>query len=83
MNTNKPMQIEINAEQPECRVVQKLVQLGFQKAMWTDEIQSDHIEVYLGLYCFSNYSTKMEKDNLVTLSDFVNIVYEERKGDQV
>lgn len=82
MNTNKPMQIEINTEQPEWKVIQKLVQLGFQKVMWDDEIQSDHIEVYIGLNCFSNYSANMEKDNLVTLSDFINVVREEMKGDK-
>ena len=73
--------IEINKGQPEWKVIQVLVQLGFQKALWCDDVQSDHIEVYLGLNCFSNYSAKMEKDNLVTLSDFVNVVYEGRKGD--
>lgn len=83
MNTNKPMQIEINTEQPEWKVIQKLVQLGLQKAMWDDEIQSDHVEVYIGLNCFSNYSAKMKKDNLVTLSDFINVVREERKGNQL
>ena len=82
MNTRKPIQIEVNVEQPEWRVIQKLVQLGLQKACWNDDIQADHIEVYLGLNCFSNYSAKMEKDNLVTLSDFVNVVREERKGDE-
>ena len=82
MNTNKPMQIEINTEQPEWKVIQVLVQLGFQKSLWCDDIQADHIEIYLGLNCFSNYSAKFKKDNLVTLSDFVNVVYEGRKGDK-
>lgn len=81
MNTNKPMQIEINTEQPEWKVIQKLVQLGLQKAMWDDGKQTDHVGVYLGLNCFSNYTVKMEKDNLVTLSDFINVVREERKGE--
>lgn len=33
MNIKKPVQIEVNKEQPEWKVVQTLVQLGLQKSM--------------------------------------------------
>lgn len=79
MSNKEPIQIEINAEQPEWKVVQRLVQLGFQKACWHDDLQTDHIEVYFNLGCFSNYSEKITKDNVLTLLEFTNCVYEERK----
>ena len=44
--------IEVNKEQPEWKVIQVLVQLGFQKACWNDDIQADYIGVYLWLKCF-------------------------------
>lgn len=79
MKSKEPIQIEINADQPEWKVVQRLVQLGFQKACWYDDLQTEHIEVYCGLGCFSNYSNKTEKDNVLTLLEFTNLVYEEIK----
>ena len=71
-------QIEINPEQPEWRVIQSLVRLGFQKAMWQGEINTNFIEVYISLKAFTNYSNNMSKDNVVTLLEFTNLVYEEK-----
>ena len=73
---SKVYQIEINSEQPEWEVVQKLVQLGFQKAMWEDEAKTSFVEVYVLLRAFSNYTNRMSKDNVVTLEDFTNLVVE-------
>lgn len=74
MSNKEPIQIEINAEQPEWKVVQKLVQLGFQKAMWDDEAKTSFVEVYVQLRVFSNYTNRMPKDNVVTLEDFTNFI---------
>ena len=71
-------QIEINPEQPEWRVIQRLIQLGFQKAMWQGEINTNFIEVYISLKAFTNYSNNVSKDNVVTLLEFTNLVYEEK-----
>ena len=60
-------QIEINPEQPEWRVIQRLIQLGFQKAMWSDKAKTSFIEVYVPIRAFSNYTNRMPKDNIVTL----------------
>ena len=73
---SKAYQIEINSEQPEWEVIQKLVQLGFQKAMWEDEAKTSFVEVYVLLRAFSNYTNRMSKDNVVTLEDFTNLVVE-------
>ena len=73
---SKVYQIEINSEQPEWEVIQKLVQLGFQKAMWEDEAKTSFVEVYVLLRAFSNYTNRMSKDNVVTLEDFTNLVVE-------
>ena len=73
---SKAYQIEINSEQPELEVIQKLVQLGFQKAMWEDEAKTSFVEVYVLLRAFSNYTNRMSKDNVVTLEDFTNLVVE-------
>ena len=51
---SKVYQIEINSEQPEWKVIQKLVQLGSQKAMWEDEANTSFVEVYVPLRAFSN-----------------------------
>ena len=69
-------QIEINPEQPEWRVIQRLVQLGFQKAMWEDEANTSFVEVYAPLRAFSNYTNHIQKDNIVTLEDFTNLIEE-------
>ena len=71
-------QIEINPEQPEWRVIQRLIQLGFQKALWQGEINTNFIEVYISLKAFTNYSNNVSKDNVVTLLEFTNLVYEEK-----
>ena len=76
MLDSKVYQIEINSEQPECKVIQKLVQLGFEKAMWEDEAKTSFVEVYVLLRAFSNYTNRMSKDNVVTLEDFTNLVVE-------
>ena len=73
---SKVYQIEINSEQPEWEVIQKLVQLGFQKAMWEDEAKTSFVEVYVPLRAFSNCTNRMSKDNVVTLEDFTNLVVE-------
>ena len=77
MLSSEVYQIEINSEQPEWRVIQSLVQLGFQKALWSDDVKTDFIEVYIPLSTFSNYSSKMSKDNVTTLKDFISICNEE------
>lgn len=77
MLSSNVYQIEINPEQPEWRVIQSLVQLGFQKALWSNDVKTDFIEVYIPLSKFSNYSSKMSKDNVVTLKDFISICNEE------
>ena len=69
--------IEINKEQPEWKVIQVLVQLGFQKALWCDEIETSFVEVYVGIKTFSNYSSKMRKTNTLTLAEVANRLYEE------
>ena len=69
---SKVYQIEINSEQPEWEVIQKLVQLGFQKAMLEDEAKTSFVEVYVLLRAFSNYTNHIQKDNIVTLEDFTN-----------
>ena len=74
---SKVYQIEINSEQPEWRVIQSLVRLGFQKAMWQGEINTNFIEVYISLKAFTNYSNNVSKDNVVTLKDFISICKEE------
>ena len=74
---SKVYQIEINLEQPEWRVIQSLVRLGFQKAMWQGEINTNFIEVYISLKAFTNYSNNVSKDNVVTLKDFISICKEE------
>ena len=73
---SKVYQIEINSEQPEWKVIQKLVQLGFQKAMWEDEVNTSFVEVYVPLRAFSNYTNHRQKDNIVTLEDFTNLMEE-------
>ena len=73
---SKVYQIEINSEQPEWEVIQKLVQLGFQKAMWEDEAKTSFVEVYVPLRAFSNYTNHIQKDNIVTLEDFTNLMEE-------
>lgn len=77
MLSSKVYQIEINPEQPEWRVSQSLVRLGFQKAMWQGEINTNFIEVYIPLKAFTNYSKNVSKDNVVTLKDFISICNEE------
>ena len=74
---SKIYQIEINSEQPEWRVIQSLVRLGFQKSMWQGEINTNFIEVYISLKAFTNYSNNVSKDNVVTLKDFISICKEE------
>ena len=69
--------IEINKEQPEWKVIQVLVQLGFQKALWCDEMNTSFVEVYVGIKTFSNYSIKMQKENTLTLLEVINRLYEE------
>ena len=76
---SKIYQIEINSEQPEWKVIQKLVQLGFQKAMWEDESKTSFVEVYVPLRAFSNYTNRMSKDNVITLEDFTNLISEYEK----
>ena len=71
-------QIEINPEQPEWRVIQRLIQLGFQKALWQGEINTNFIEVYISLKAFTNYSNNVSKDNVVTLLKNTNKEYEEK-----
>ena len=78
MLSSNVYQIEINQEQPEWRVIQRLIQLGFQKAMWQGEINTNFIEVYISLKAFTNYSNNVSKDNVVTLLEFTNLVYEEK-----
>ena len=78
MLSSKVYQIEINSEQPEWRVIQSLVRLGFQKSMWQGEINTNFIEVYISLKAFTNYSNNVSKDNVVTLLEFTNLVYEEK-----
>lgn len=78
MSNKEPIQIEINAEQPEWKVVQKLVQLGFQKTMWDDGAETSFVEVYVQLRAFSNYTNRMSKDNVVTLEDFTNFLTENK-----
>ena len=78
MLSSNVYQIEINQEQPEWRVIQRLFQLGFQKAMWQGEINTNFIEVYISLKAFTNYSNNVSKDNVVTLLEFTNLVYEEK-----
>ena len=73
---SKVYQIEINSEQPEWKVIQKLVQLGFQKAMWEDEAKTSFVEVYVPLRAFSNYTNRMYKYNVATLEDFTNLMLE-------
>jgi hypothetical protein len=68
--------VEINKEQPEWKVIQALVQLGFQKALWCDEMKTSFVEVYVALKTFSNYSSKMHKENILTLTEVINRVYE-------
>ena len=74
MLVSKIYQIEINSEQPEWKVIQRLVQLGFQKAMWEDEAKTSFVEVYVPLKAFSNYTNRMSKGNVVTLEDFTNFI---------
>ena len=74
MNIKKPVQIEINKEQPEWKVVQTLVQLGLQKACWDDDLQTVYVEVYLGLGYFINRATNSGKGNILTLSDFTELM---------
>ena len=69
--------IEINKEQPVWKVIQLLVQLGFQKALWCDEMNTSFVEVYVGIKTFSNYSIKMQKENTLTLLEVINRLYEE------
>ena len=57
--------------------IQVLVQLGFQKALWCDEMNTSFVEVYVGIKTFSNYSIKMQKENTLTLSEVINRLYEE------
>ena len=76
MLVSRVYQIEINSEQPEWEVIQKLVQLGFQKAMLEDEAKTSFVEVYVLLRAFSNCTNRMSKDNVVTLEDFTNLVVE-------
>ena len=59
--------IEVNKEQPEWEVIQVLVQLGFQKALWCDEMNTSFVEVYVGIEAFSNYSSETQKENTLTL----------------
>ena len=47
MLVSKVYQIEINSEQPECEVIQKLFQLGFQKVVWEGEAKTSFAEVYV------------------------------------
>ena len=74
---SKIYQIEINSEQPECKVIHKLNQLWFEKVMWTDEAKTSFVEVYLPIRAFSNYTKHIPKDNIVTLEDFTNLISEE------
>ena len=76
MLDSKVYQIEINSEQPEWKVIQKLVQLGFQKAMLEDEANTSFVEVYVPLRAFSNYTNRIQKGNIVTLEDFTNLMEE-------
>ena len=69
--------IEINKEQPEWKVIQVLVQLGFQKALWCDEMNTSFVEVYVGVNTFSNYSSVGLKENILTLVEVTNRLYEE------
>ena len=71
---SKIYQIEINSEQHERKVIQKLVQLGFQKAVWEDEAKTSFVEVYVPSRVFSNYTNSMSKDNVITLEDFINLM---------
>ena len=73
---SKVYQIEINSEQPECKVIHKLIQLGFEKAMWSDEAKTSFVEVYVPIRAFSNYTNRIPKDNVVTLEDFTNLMLE-------
>lgn len=70
----KPFQIEINKEQSEWEVVQTLTQLGLQKTCWNNDLQTVYVEVYLGLGCFINRVIDAEKCNVLTLSDFTNLL---------
>ena len=73
---SKVYQIEINSEQPEWKVIQKLIQLGFEKAMWGIGAKTSFVEVYVPLRAFSNYTNHIQKDNIVTLEDFTNLMEE-------
>ena len=77
MLSSNVYQIEINPEQPVWRVIQSLVQLGLQKALWSDKAKTSFIEVYVPIRAFSNYTNRMPKDNIVTLEDFTNLVLED------
>ena len=79
MKIKDVFQIEINTEQPEDVVVKRLVDLGFSKSYWDVDIETKFVEVYLGLNCFSNYSSDIELSNLTSLLNFTNIIYENRK----
>lgn len=73
---SKTYQIEINSEQPECKVIQRLILLGFEKAMWEDEAKTSFVEVYVLIRAFSNYTNSMPKSNVITLEDFTNLMLE-------
>jgi len=66
--------IEVNKEQPEWKIIQVLVQLGFQKAVWCDEMNTSFVEVYVGIKTFSNCSSKMKKENTLTLIETINLL---------
>ena len=73
---SKIYQIEINSEQPELKVIHKLIELGFEKAMWGYGAKTSFIEVYVPLRAFSNYTNRMPKDNVIALEDFTNLISE-------
>ena len=79
MKIKDVVQIEINEEQPEDVIVQRLVDLGFIKSYWDLDIETKFVEVYLGLNSFSNYSSDIELSNVISLLNFTNIIYENRK----
>ena len=79
MKIKDVVQIEINEEQPEDVIVQRLVDLGFIKYYWDLDIETKFVEVYLGLNSFSNYSSDIELSNVISLLNFTNIIYENRK----
>jgi len=64
--------IEVNKEQPEWKIIQMLVQLGFQKALWCDEMNTSFVEVNVGIKTFSNHSSKIQKENTLTLMETIN-----------